>query len=92
MNKKALALSILRDNISVALKSVKDDDENKVLALFGVTRLVPEDIEKLMKRLNDVFNEFTKCDAADGLTYTLNLSLYPNDIDRLALTGEEIIL
>lgn len=91
-NKKALALSILKDNLSVAIKTVKDDDGDNVLALLNVTRLTPEDVKKLMKRLNGVVSEFRKYDSPDGKLFTINVSLYPNDTSSMTPPGEEIIL
>jgi len=91
-NKKALALLILKDNLSSAVKTVKDDDEDNVLALLGTARLIPEDVGKLTRRLKEVINEFKECDSAEGILYSINLSLYPGDVDSTTTPGEEIIL
>lgn len=88
-NKKALALSILKDSLSVAVKTVQDGDT--VLALLGTVRLKPEDVLRLIARLNEVFSEFKGCDSAEGIPYNINLSIYPGDFDS-ALPGEEIII
>ena len=90
-NKKALALSILRDNLSVAIKTVKDDKQS-VIALIGSVKLTPEDISKFNKRLNEVMREFRACHSSDGRSYTLNLSLYPNDINTPEQPAAELNL
>lgn len=91
-NKKALALLILKDNLSSAVKTVKDDDEDNVLALLGTARLIPEDVRKLTTSLKEVINEFKECDSAEGIPYNINLSIYPGDVDSTTTPGEEIIL
>ena len=91
VNKNALALSILRDNLSVAVKTVQSNDENNVLALLGTTRLKPGDVQKLINKLNGIMKEFNECDSPNGIAYNLNLSIYPNDIGNTAHPGQEII-
>jgi DNA-binding transcriptional ArsR family regulator len=92
VNKNALALSILRDNLAVAVKTVSQNADNDVLALLGGSRLTPEDIRKMTEKLNGIIREFKDYDSPNGIPYNLNLSIYPNDISYTSLPGQEIIL
>jgi DNA-binding transcriptional ArsR family regulator len=79
--KKALALSILKDDLSAAIRTANDDDEREVLALLGTARLSKDNIEEFMKRLHELVRDFRERDSSEGYAYNLNISLYPNDID-----------
>jgi DNA-binding transcriptional ArsR family regulator len=89
LNKKALGLAILRDNLSAAIKTADKDDEDNVIALLGVSRLTPEDAERLTKKVNELLVDFRKSDSPDGKPFTLNLSAYPSDFFSVTQTGEE---
>jgi DNA-binding transcriptional ArsR family regulator len=91
-NQCALALSILRDNLSLAIKTAENNESQKILALLGTARLSSKDIDKFIKRLNGLIGEFKKSDSTDGTAYTLNLSLYPNDSGNITTPGAEILL
>jgi DNA-binding transcriptional ArsR family regulator len=81
INKKALALSILKNSLSVGIDTIKKNEEPEVLALLGVARISPNDLSDFIVKMNELLIEFKKRDAKDGLAYNLNLSLYPNDSD-----------
>ena len=81
MNKKALALSILKNNLSVGIDTIKKNDAPEVLALLSTARISPNDLSDFIEKINALLIEFKKRDSKDGLAYNLNLSLYPNDSD-----------
>ena len=89
-NKKALALSIVKNDLSVAINTVKKDDTREVIALLQTARLKRDDVKKMIKQLKAMMQNFKKCDSGEGTAYNLNISLYPNDINQTA--QKEIII
>jgi DNA-binding transcriptional ArsR family regulator len=80
MTKKALALSILRDNLTAAVQSVGSTPADlPVMGIIKTVRLSPRDIGKFQKRLVSLAAEFERSDSKDGVVYSLNSSLYPSD-------------
>lgn len=78
-NKKALALSILKSDLAIAINTIKEDDSREVLALLGSAKLDPEDVKRFIKKLEGLLAEFKGYNSKDGTAFTINLSLYPND-------------
>jgi DNA-binding transcriptional ArsR family regulator len=79
-NKKILALAILRDNLTAALHSLKDQgDERDVLGVLKTVCLKPEDIVKFEQKLLRLADEFGKSSTPTGIFYSLNASLYPTE-------------
>lgn len=70
MNKKALALSILKNNLSIGIDTIKKNDGPEVLALLGMARISPGDINDFIKKMNDLLIEFKKRDSKDGWPIT----------------------
>lgn len=91
-DKKSLALSILKDNLSLAVNNVRDDDGKEVLALLGMAKLNAKDLNRFIKKLNGLMAEFSKCDSKGGTPYCMNLSLYPNVADPSDESNIEIKL
>jgi predicted ArsR family transcriptional regulator len=98
INKKSLALSILRDDLSIAIDSLTNDKheagariEKKVIALIATARLKAKNIRLFEKKLIELIRECKKKDEKGGIAYNLNLSLYPNDVDY-APGNEEVII
>ena len=77
-SRQALALSILRDNLSAAVDRIPSDETRKVLALLATTRLARRDFGRFERRLRGLVREFQRADADAGASYSLNLSLYPD--------------
>jgi DNA-binding transcriptional ArsR family regulator len=79
-DQKLLALSILRDNLTSALKTLADpSDERAVLGVLKSVRLHPEDVEKFGEKLLALSEEFASHAAETGVVYSLNVSLYPTE-------------
>ncbi len=77
---KLLALSILRDNLTAAVQSLTDpEDERPVLGVLKSVRLRPEDVELFGARLQALADEFEGRAAETGDVYSLNASLYPTE-------------
>lgn len=77
---KLLALSILRDNLSAALQSLTNpEDQRPVLGILKSVRLKPEDVEMFGNRLQQLADEFVLHAAEAGDAYSLNVSLYPTE-------------
>jgi DNA-binding transcriptional ArsR family regulator len=77
-NKKLLALSILRDNLTAALQMLQNQSEDQVvLGLLKTAHLDPEDVPKFEKKLFDLLEEFSAFRSGTGPAYSLNMSLYP---------------
>lgn len=89
-SKKALALSILRNDLSTAISTVRKDDQREVIALIKIARILPRDVRSLQKRIMKLIREFTQYDSAKGTAYTMNISVYPNETNNVC--REEIII
>ncbi len=89
-SKKALALSILRNDLSTAISTVRRDDKHEVIALIKIARIMPRDVKPLQKKIMKLIKEFTRYDSVKGKAYTMNISLYPNETDYVC--REEIII
>jgi DNA-binding transcriptional ArsR family regulator len=92
-NRQALALSILRDNLSVAIERVRTGARtDETLALLGSARLRAGDLRLFTRRLQALVAQFKKADRGDGLPFSLNISLYPDDANmaRSGATRVEI--
>jgi DNA-binding transcriptional ArsR family regulator len=79
LNKKALALGVLRDDLSATINGLRQGDARKVLALLQTVRLAPADVERFSDKLQSLAEEFGKSHLEKGVGYTLNLSLYPSE-------------
>ena len=84
-NKKALALSVLKNDLSIAINTIQDNDKSDIMALLKTSRIHKKDIKHFSDRLVALINEFAQCDSSKGVTYNLNLSLYPNDVNCRSL-------
>jgi DNA-binding transcriptional ArsR family regulator len=82
--KQALALSILRDDLTAALDTVTGGKDGKVMALLAAARVRPEEVDCFIAKLENLVKSFKTRKAKAGTVYNLNVSLYPNGIDRLA--------
>ncbi len=79
-NRKALGLSILRDNLTAALQTLDDPaDERIVLAVLSTVRLSSEDIERFAQKILALSAEFEAHAVEKGEFYSLNVSLYPTE-------------
>ena len=90
VNKKALALSILKNDLSVAINSVSDTDAKKVSALLATARINAGDVSRFILKLKKLIKEFKAHDAKTGVAYNINLSLYPNDVDRISQKNTKV--
>lgn len=90
LNKKALVLSALKDSLSTAIETVKEDDGKFTLGLLNYARLNQEQAVELMNRINELMQEFTTNTDPQGQTYVLNISFYPSDISYDMIPKEEI--
>lgn len=88
LNKKALALSVLKNNLTVAINTVKDDDNKKVIALLGSARISDDYADEFISKLERLVEEFKASNSKAGSVYNLSLSLYPNDIDTVINSSE----
>lgn len=89
-SKKALALSILRNDLSTAISTVRKDDKHEVIAVIKIARILPRDVKLLQKKIMKLIREFTQYDSVKGTAYTMNISVYPNETDYVS--HEEIII
>lgn len=83
VNKQALALSILRDNLSAGLKALNiQGGDQTVMAFLKTARLRPEEIVEFEKKLLILLNEFNALDSTTGTAYNLNIGLYPGEVEN----------
>jgi DNA-binding transcriptional ArsR family regulator len=90
IDKKALALSILRNDLSGAISRVKRGGKKEIIAAIKVSRISPRDIKTLEKKVKKLIKEFSQRDSGKGSAYTLNISIYPNETEFIS--SEEIII
>jgi predicted ArsR family transcriptional regulator len=81
--KKALALSILKQDLAAAEKSVGKDESKDVLALIAAARIDEKQMKKFMARLEGLVRDFRSADSGKGRAFHMNVSLYPGEIDSL---------
>jgi len=89
-NKKALELSILRNDLSTAISTVKRNDKHEVIAVIKIARILPSDVKPLQRKIMKLIREFARYDSAKGTAYTMNISAYPNEANYVR--REEIII
>jgi DNA-binding transcriptional ArsR family regulator len=76
-SRQLLALSILRDDLSAAVDRVAPRAE-ETLALLASARLGRRQLGRFSRRLQALVAEFRRAKAAEGRSYSLNVSLYPD--------------
>jgi hypothetical protein len=74
--KQALALAIVRDDLSAAIDRLRPGRQ-KVMALLASARLREEDLSRFAARLERLIADLQRADAPDGRPFRLNVSLYP---------------
>ncbi len=89
-DKKQLALSLARDDLSYALETLDSKDTRPLLTLIKSAKLRYSDLNKFFKKLMVLVGEFEKSNLEEGEAYTLNMSLYPSQTGELP--KENIIL
>lgn len=90
-NKKALALSILKNDLSVAINTVqKENDSKKVIAILGTAKISTGKVQQFINKLKNLAEDFKACNSSDGSVYNINLSLYPNDLDYLVKNNKNV--
>ncbi len=83
-NKKLVALSILRDNLTAALHTLnKKEDDRNVLAILKTVRISLKDVTRFEQKLLTLSEEFEKRSSENGIAYSLNASLYPTEVGDL---------
>jgi DNA-binding transcriptional ArsR family regulator len=91
VNKKALALSILRDNLTAALQTLTDPEDMRiVLGVIKTVPLRPEDVESFAEKLLDLLADYEDHAAEEGEFYSLNVSLYPTEAAHVP--AQEILI
>jgi len=89
-SKKAFALSILRDDLSSGISTIRKDHKHEVIALIKVAKILPCDVKPLQKKIMKLIREYTQLHTEKGTAYTMNISVYPNETDFVG--HEEIII
>jgi len=90
ISREALELSILRNDLSTAINTVKRDDKHQVIAVIKIAKILPRDIKPLQRKIMKLIKEFAQYDSAKGKAYTINISVYPNETNFPS--REEIII
>jgi len=81
-----LALSLLRDDVSLAIGQLKGDDSEALTCLLWNAKIRPKMYKAFRKKLMDLIEEYKPAGTEDGTPYTLSLGLYPCNVERP--TGE----
>lgn len=89
-NKKVLALSILRNDLSTAISTVRRDEKHDIITLIKIAKILPRDVKQLQKKIMKLIREFSRYDSAKGRAYTMNISVYPCETDYVS--HQEIII
>ena len=82
IDKGTLALSVLRDNLSAAIQSLKTKgQEALVLGVLQTVYLRPEDVEQLQAGLANLLETYSAPRSESSTAYQINLSLYPGETE-----------
>lgn len=81
LNKNAIALSILNNDLTSAISNMPKNDKRIVAALLASVKLLPDDIKKLVNELKKIIAKYKKLNNEKGIAYNINLSTYPNEIN-----------
>jgi DNA-binding transcriptional ArsR family regulator len=73
----ALALGILRNNLSAAMRIATDDKADAVLALLATARISASKIAQFQKKLGRLIEEFQASDSNGEKAFSLAAALYP---------------
>lgn len=84
VERQALALSILRDNLQAAIERVHPEGE-RAIALLASVRLRERDLKRFTKDVQALVSRFRRAEAGEGQSYSLNVSLYSDDAGGGAL-------
>ncbi len=92
-NKKALGLSILKNDLSAAINTVQENDERKTIAFLATAKISPHMAGKFAAQLEKLVKDFKSHDSKAEEAYTINLSLYPSEVKHPdSLSKKEIQL
>jgi DNA-binding transcriptional ArsR family regulator len=75
------AMSFLRNDLTAHINQLEGDDSEDVVALIEITRIDAKRFASFAKRLGDLIRQFEQTECDKGLTYALNVSLYPHKVD-----------
>jgi DNA-binding transcriptional ArsR family regulator len=90
-NKNALALSILKNDLSVAINTAQKENNNKkIIALLATAKIGLKQLRQFTDKLNNLIKDFQACDSKDGAVYNINLSLYPNDVNCIVQKEQKV--
>jgi DNA-binding transcriptional ArsR family regulator len=78
-NKKAIALSILKNNLATAINTIKDNDTRETAAYLATAKISAAQIAKFTAKLEKLIQDFKCFDSQEGNSYTINIGLYPNE-------------
>lgn len=81
LNKNAIALSILNNDLTSTISNMPKNDKRIVVALLASVKLLPDDIKILVNELKKIIAKYKKLNNKNGITYNINLSTYPNEIN-----------
>ena len=79
VNRKGLLF--LRDDLSASIHQLKVDDSEEVFAKIERARIDARTFLAFARRLESLIQEFENISCKEGITYALNLSLYPHNVD-----------
>jgi DNA-binding transcriptional ArsR family regulator len=93
--KGTLALGILRDNLTNAIRyqqSLQEDDQEAPLVIgsLNVLQLSQEDLQEFIGKMTELVDTYSNRSSSDEIPYCLNISLYPNESHTS--TGQEVYI
>ena len=90
VSKKALMLSILRNNLTCGINTIQRNDKQEIIAMIKIARMQPGDIALLHRKIKKLVRDFTGRTSKKGSVYTLNISVYPGETQQLG--HEKIVI
>ena len=88
-SRPALALSVLRENLDVALEG---DGPEEAIALLRAARVRPADWKRFAARLRSLVDEFGRADDASGRAVTLAVALYTEPARDLPPSRTRVVI
>jgi hypothetical protein len=75
----AQALTLLRDDLTHAIDGLKGDDSEDLVGYLLNARITKAGFARFSRKLARLLKEYQAVGGAEGISYSLNLGLYPCD-------------
>lgn len=89
-NANAKVLDFLKNDLNSAVNNLAGDDREDLIGLINQAKISKDQFNSFCKKIKGLVRDFGQADSTDGTGYTINLSLYPCQVDYGPLKRLEI--